>query len=107
MAVLLGISAQIKKYSCPEIRSVGNCSLEKKSGDSPVPMDGAMQRDQRVRLTEVIWLQTRRSSSCVRLAAEAFFSWGAERVMGSGKVSRKLFFSFIGKYKPVGSVFDS
>lgn len=70
-------------------------------------MTADMQPDQRVRSTPVIQLQIRRSSGCVGVAAEPFSSWGAARVVGSGKVSRMHFLLFIGKYKPVGSVCDS
>lgn len=44
---------------------------------------------------------------CVSLVVGSFSSWGAVRVMGSGKVSRMLLLSFIGKYKPMGNVFGS
>ena len=74
---------------------MGNCPLEKKSSDGTVPGDAGMQPDQRVGLTEAIQLQIRRSSSCVSLATEPFSSWGAARVMGSGKVSSMLFFRLL------------
>lgn len=70
-------------------------------------MTAGTEPDQRVRSTPVLHLQIRRSSSCVGVSAEPFPSWGAARVMGSGKVSRMRFLLFIGKYKPVGSVCDS
>lgn len=79
--------------------------LKKKSADSPGV--AGMQHDHSIGLTEVTPLQIRRSSSCVSLAAEPFLSWGAARVIRREKVSRMLFFSFIGKHKPVGSIFDS
>lgn len=90
----------------PEIRSVGNCLIENTSGDCTVSVDTGTLSDQGL-VTEVVQLHMRKNSSFVSLVVGFFSSWESVRVMRSGKVSRMFFYSFIGKYKPLGCVLGS